>query len=258
MRFRIDFGRIFPGLLLVLTGLVVLLILLIIAAVTFLFSFVGEAGTVLGVALELTLIPAALIVAGIIPILTGVSWWGRDREGWFSGVARVRATEDRMRYSQRAGEVIGVVVSSIIFLFLYENQLRGVRFFTSSFGTTEQFFFYAPLFTGIVLSLARALYGHRNGIRPLDCANALFLAVAAFWLLSVFPFDFPHLGDLFPTSIQFLFGWLTDDIGRFLLTLAGVASLINFFYTAFLYASVRDLLFAPRGGMMDAPLRAQS
>ncbi len=246
MRIRVDFGRIFPGLVLLLAGLVLLVILVLVAALAFLFSFIGGAGTILGAALELTLIPAFLIVAGIVTILTGVSWWGKGGEGWFSRVARARASDDMLRVSQRAGEIIGVVVTLIVFVFLYENQLRGVAFFTQSFGAEEQFFFYAPLFAGVLLSLARATYGHRNGVRPFDSLNALFLAVAAFWLLSVFPFDFTHLGDMFPTSIQFLFGWLNNDIGRVLFAFAGVVSLVNCAYTSILFAYVRNQLYSVR------------
>lgn len=135
----------------------------------------------------------------------------------------------------------------LVLLFLYENQLRGVAFFTASFGAAEQFFFYGPLITGMVLSLARALNGRRNGIRPFDSLNALFLAAAAFWLLSVFPFDFRHFADMFPTSVKFLFEWLTNDIGRFLFFIAGFFAVINFAYTAFLYFVVRGQLLRLRG-----------
>ena len=242
MKFRIDFGRVFPGLILLFSGLLLLVVLILIVVVAFLFSFLAGSGTVLGIALELMLVPVVLIAAGIITILTGVSWWGKGGEDWFSGIAKARAMKDRMRLSERVGEVIGVVISIIIFLFLYENQLRGVAFFASKFGGNAQFFFYAPLFTGMALSLTKAVYGRRNGIRPLDSLNSLFLAVAAFWLLSVFPFDFTHLGDMFPTSIQFLFQWLTNNIGRALIILAGVASLTNCVYTALLYFSVRGQL----------------
>jgi hypothetical protein len=247
LKFRIDFGRVFPGLLLLLSGLVLLVILVLIAAVAFLFSFVSGAEVVLEAALDLMLLPAFLIAAGIIAILTGVSWWGKGGVGWFSGIARARALEDRMKISARVGEVVGVVISVIIFLFLYENQLRGVPFFTSGFGDLAQLLFYGPLFTGMALSLARAAYGRRNDLRPLDAANELFLAVAAFWLLSIFPFDFGHFGDMFPGSIQFIFGLLTNEVGKFLFVIAGVGALINSVYTLSLYTGVRGQLLDLQG-----------
>lgn len=242
MKFRIDFGRVFPGLILVISGLILLAILLIVAVIAFFFSFLGGSGGLLAGALELTLVPVLLVAAGVVTILSGVSWWGKGGEGWLSGIARRRALDDRMGIPARVGEVVGVVITTIIFFFLYENQLRGAAFFTSSFGRSAQFFFYAPLFTGMVLSLARAAHGRRNAIRPLDALNELFLAFAAYWLLTNWPFDFRQFGGLFPTQIQVLFGWLTNDIGRFLFILAVVGATISFLYTAVLYVSVRGEL----------------
>ena len=152
---------------------------------------------------------------------------------------------DRMRAGERVGEVFGAVIALVVFLFLYGNQVRGVAFFAPSFGTLAEFYFYGPLFTGVVLSLTRAMYGRRNAVRPFDCLNMLFLAVAAFWLLSDFPFDFSSFGTLFPSSIQSAFGWLNNDIGRVPFALAGVFSLINMVYTAILYSAVRGHLRSP-------------
>lgn len=243
LRLRIDFGRVVPGVLILISGLLVLVVLALVAVVAFLFSFTAGAGAVLGAVPTLMLVPAALVASGLLIILSGVSWWGRGGGGWFSGTAEARASEDRIRVSGRIGEVFGIAVSLIIFFFLYENQLRGVAFFTPSFGGLESILFYAPLFTGMALSLARALYGRRNGLRPFDAVNALFLAFAAFWLLSVFPFDFAHFADMFPASIQFIFAWLPNWVGRVLFALAGVGSLVNFAYTAVLYTSVRNRIW---------------
>ena len=239
MKVKIDFGRVLPGLLLVVAGLVLIVIFLIVAVVGYLFSFVSGFGGAATTAVELMLLPALLIAVGVITVLTGVSWWEREGDSWFSGWAGRRAMKDRLRISERTGELFGVVISIVVFLFLYENQLRGAAFFTSSFDSTAQFFFYGPLFTGMALSFARAIHGRRNAIRPFDCLNMLFLAVAAFWLLSSFPFDFSRFGELFPSGVQFVFGWLSNDIGRALFILAGVASLINVGYTAVLYTAVR-------------------
>ncbi|MDG7007736.1 MAG: hypothetical protein JRN06_05790 [Nitrososphaerota archaeon] len=242
MKVKIDFGRILPGLLLVALGLVLIAIFLIVAIVTFLFSFIPGLGGAAMAALELMLLPALLIAVGVVMVLTGISWWGKAGDSWFSGWAGRRAMKDRLRVSERTGELFGVVIAVIVFLFIYENQLRGAAFFAPSFGSLAQFFFYAPLFTGMILSFGRAVYGRRNAIRPFDSLNMLFLAVSAFWLLSVFPFDFSRFGEMFPSAIQFVFGWLNNAIGRVLFALAGVASLVNMVYTAVLYSAVRGQL----------------
>jgi hypothetical protein len=242
MKVRVDLGRVVPGLIFFLAGLLILFLLAIIAAVAFLFSFNPTAEWVLQGVLELTLIPALFIAAGVVTILTGVRWWGKGGTGWLSGVAEARARVDQMTIGQRAGELVGVGISLIIVLFLYANQLRGAAFFKPDFGATAQFYFYAPPIAGMALSFARAVYGRRNPIRPLDCVLAAFTAVAAFWLLSAFPFDFSLFGEMFPPSIQFLFWWVGDWAGRTVLFLVGVASGLNFIYTAVLYAAVRSRL----------------
>lgn len=240
MRVRLDFGRIVPGVVLVLLALAMLAVLVLIAAISFLFSFVPFWAGVLQFTLQLTLVPAVLIVVGVVIALTGASWWGKGGEGWLSGIAKARAGEDRLRISARVGEVIGVFISLIIIAFLYENQVRGVEFFAPNFGGTEQLFFYGPLVSGIVLSLARAVYGRRNGIRPFDSLNMAFLAIAAFALLAEFPFDFTHLGDMFPSQLQILFGWVSNDVGRILFFIAGLVAAASFVYTFTLYAAVRQ------------------
>ena len=180
MRYRIDFGRIFPGLVLFLVGLALLCLLALGVVILYFFSFLAGAAGATAFILELMIVPALMIAVGVITIITGVSWWGKGGVGWMAGIAKARARADRLRLSARVGEVIGVLITAVIFLFVYENQLRGVAFFTSGFGLTAQFLFYAPLFTGMALSLARAFYGRRNGVRPFDSLNSLFLAIAAF------------------------------------------------------------------------------
>jgi hypothetical protein len=240
LRVRVDFGLLLPGIILFIVGGVLLLLLFLIAIVAFLFSFIPFWSGALGAIFWLMLVPVLLMIAGGVTALSGVSWWGRGGEGWFSGIAKARARMDRLRLSARVGELIGVVISLIVFYFLYENQLRGAAFFAPTFGPTAEFLFYGPILTGMLLSLARAFYGRRNSIRPFDSLNALFLAFSAFWLLSAFPFDFTQLSSMFPTQIQFLFTWLNNDIGRVLFTIAGIASMANFVYTFLLYVNVRN------------------
>jgi hypothetical protein len=246
LRIRIDFGRVLVGILLVVLALALLVVLGVVALVAYLFSFIPLWAGVLHVAVELTLFPAVLLAVGVAAVLAGVSWWGPRGRGWASGVGAARARQDKIKVSGRVGEVIGFLIAAVVLLFLYQNQLRGIAFYAPTFGAVAKFFFYGPLVTGMALSLARAGYGRRNPIRPFDALNSLFLAVSAFWLLSAFPFDFTHFADMFPTAIQFIFGWLNNEIGRVLLFLAGFAAVINFAYTAILYSVVRGHLL--RGG----------
>jgi hypothetical protein len=254
MRVRIDFGRVLPGILLLLSGLLIFAVLLVVAVITYLFSFNSTAEQVLHYSVGLMLLPVFLIAAGVAAMLTGVNWWGKGGNGWLSGIGDARARMDRLRLSNRIGEVFGAFIAFIIFLFLYENQLRGSAFFAPSFDVNAAFFFYGPLVAGTIISLTRAAYGRRNAVRPFDSLNALFLAVSAFWLLSYFPLDFTQLGGMFPSEIQFIFSWLTNEIGRLLLLVAGIAALANFAYTASLYVVVKgQMARAQDGGILSHP-----
>jgi hypothetical protein len=58
-------------------------------------------------------------------------------------------------------------------------------------------------------------------------------------LFIVFPFNFAHLGDLLPSSLQFLLSWIPNYLGRIILLLVGLGGLFNSVYTPVIYFSVR-------------------
>jgi len=147
-----------------------------------------------------------------------------------------------MTIGERAGETFGLFISLLILVFFVENQVRGTGFFTSAFKLPEQVLFYGPWFFGTLVSLARAVYGRRNAIRPLEILQASFWMVAAFWLLSVFPFNFAHFTTLLPNAVQPAFFWATDTVGAIILVLMGIGNLANMVYTSVLYATVRAQL----------------
>ena len=82
----------------------------------------------------------------------------------------------------------------------HREPAEGNRFFLSRFGPLEELAFYGTWLVGAFVSIARAAYGRKNAVRPLVILQSGVLVVSAFWLLSVFPFDFSHLPDLLPQS----------------------------------------------------------
>jgi hypothetical protein len=247
MAFKIDFGRVFPGLLIILVGLCLLALWFVLAVLSFFVYFIPGGHWFFYVALDVGI--ASLLVMGIgaLVALTGVSGWSwRSSEPRSSGTGWVqrRVDKDRLRVSERFGELFGIVISLLFLLFFYENQVRNTGFFTSSFGPTEQALFYGSWVFGALVMLARAAYGRRNAMRPLEATQDLLLAFTAFFLLEVFPFSFSHLPDLLPNSIQFMFVWVNNDIGALALTLMGVGSLAAMMYNSVLYVSVRSELRA--------------
>jgi hypothetical protein len=141
--------------------------------------------------------------------------------------------------AQRLSEPIAVVVMLLLFAFFVYHQTADTGFFTDKFGPAEMFFLYGPMLLSAAAPLVRMVTGRRNPARPLEVVTNAFLAIGAFWLLMVFPFDFTHLADALPGQIQFLLSWVTDDIGRIVLILQIVAGAIIAIATTWKYASVR-------------------
>ncbi|MBL8154869.1 MAG: hypothetical protein JNM70_11855 [Anaerolineae bacterium] len=127
--------------------------------------------------------------------------------------------QDRLSLALRGIEVFFALCLLLLFGFFIYHQTQPTGFFTEKFGTLEMFWLYAPLLFGLSAPLIRAWTGHRNPARPFEAATSLFLAVAALWLLSVFPFNFAHLADALPEGLRFLLAWITDGVGQFFLLL---------------------------------------
>jgi hypothetical protein len=137
------------------------------------------------------------------------------------------------------GEIFGIIVVALMVFFFLENQRRMTGFFTSDFGQTESVLFYGSALFGVVTGCARALIGRRNMVRPLEVIGALLWAMASYWLLRTFPFDFAHLPDLLPEAVRFLLWWLTNDVARLLLLIGIIAGVLQAVYTTWLFLAVR-------------------
>ena len=152
------------------------------------------------------------------------------------------AKKDRMRLSERGGEIIAMMIIGLIALFFYTHQTQATGFFTSSFGLAEASLFYGSLLAGIVGPLVRLTTGRRNTARPSEMLASLFWIASSVWLLTVFPFNFAHFGDVLPSMLKFLVNWITNDIGRLVLVLGVIGGLVSVALNAVLYGSVRSLL----------------
>jgi hypothetical protein len=140
---------------------------------------------------------------------------------------------------QRWGELVLIAVMLLLLGFFAYHQWARTGFFTARFGPREMLCLYGPILLSFAAPIVRLLAGRRNPARPLDAATSLFLATADVWLLTVFPFDFSHLTDILPGVLRYIFSWMTDDIGRAILILQIVVSLISALVTMIQYLSVR-------------------
>jgi hypothetical protein len=239
MTIRIDFGRIFPGLVLLIVGAGLFVLWLILVFVSFFAFFVPGLGGIFYIALDILLSSFVLLGVGALVILAGTSgWWHQSNIKW--GSLGPVPDKDRLMPGQRSGEVFGVIVSFLVLLFFIENQVKATGFFTSGFGPAEEALFYGTWLVGVAVSLARAAVGRRNPVRPFDALYGALLVVTALIFLRVFPFDFSHFPDLLPSVVRPAFFWLTNPVARIVLVLGAIGGFASMLYNAVVYAVSRS------------------
>ena len=161
---------------------------------------------------------------------------------WFDGHAGKEAARDRLRPSERVGQLAGMVIALLVAVYFTVLYSSSSGFFTSKFTTADAVLFFGIAFLGVIPGLVRAVIGHKNVIRPLDVVLSISMLVAAAWFLSTFPFDFSHLADALPSSLQFLISWISDGLAKMLMAVAIIASIFIILYTTLLYLAVRRKL----------------
>ncbi|UCF58993.1 MAG: hypothetical protein JSV15_00780 [Candidatus Bathyarchaeota archaeon] len=166
-------------------------------------------------------------------------------KNWFTRHAEAEAKKDTLSYSERVGNIVGVVVGFLIVLYFVAHQTGATGFFTSKFGTLEMLLFYGSIMYGIVSSALKGLFGRKNLVRLFDVFGAILDLVAIAWLFVVFPFDFTYLADVLPSFLRFLLQWISNDIARVLMVLGIIAVLIMAIYNAMFYVLVRRELSKP-------------
>jgi hypothetical protein len=135
-----------------------------------------------------------------------------------------------------ADPLFTIFAMSLLLAFFGYHQRTATGFFTEQFGPFAMLCLYGPIVLTPAAALVRAASGRRNPARPVEALTDLFMALAAIWLLIVFPFDFTHLADVLPAGLQFTLVWVTNDIGKIVLvlqiiigTLVALFTLLKFF-----------------------------
>jgi len=169
----------------------------------------------------------------------------RATKNWFARRAEAEAKKDIIPYSERVGNIVGVVVGLLIVFFFVAHQTGSTGFFTSKFNTLEMLLFYGSLMFGIVSTALRGLFGRKNLARLVDVFGSILVAVAITWLFVVFPFDFAYFADVLPSFLRFLLQWISNDIARVLMVLGIIVTLVVAIYTAIFYVLVRRELSKP-------------
>ncbi|MCW4031269.1 MAG: hypothetical protein NWE80_02795 [Candidatus Bathyarchaeota archaeon] len=166
-------------------------------------------------------------------------------KNWFARRAEAEAKKDTLSYSERVGNIVGVVIGLLFVLYFVAHQTGSTGFFTSEFGILEALLFYGSIIFGIVTTAFRGLFGRKNLARLFEVFGAIFSAVAITWLFVVFPFDFGHLADLLPDFLRFLVQWISNDITKVLMILGIIVTLVMAIYNTIFYVLVRRELSKP-------------
>ena len=169
----------------------------------------------------------------------------KTTKNWFARRAEAEAKKDIISFSERVGNIVGIVIGLLFVLYFVAHQTGSTGFFTSEFGTLEALLFYGSIIFGIVTTAFRGLFGRKNLARLFDIFEAVFAAVAIIWLFVVFPFDFGHLADLLPDFLRFLLLWISNDVAKVLIVLVIIVTLIMAIYNAIFYVLVRRELSKP-------------
>ena len=138
--------------------------------------------------------------------------------------------------AQRFGEMIALVLTALVIAFFWHHWTTGTGFFTTAFGSSEQVWFFSPMFFSLAAPAARIIFGRRNAGRPFEIVTDVLMVIGAIWLLRVFPFDFSHLGDALPAGLAFLLNWVPDWLGRVGLVLQLVGGAIAAIVTMWQFA----------------------
>ena len=166
-------------------------------------------------------------------------------KNWFDRRAEAEAKKDIIPYSERVGNIVGVVIGVLFMLYFVAHQTGSTGFFTSKFDTLEMLVFYGSMILGIVSTALKVLFGRKNLTRLFDIFYGVFVIINITWFFMVFPFDFAHLADLLPSFLRFLVQWISNDIARVLMVIGIIVAPIMVIYTAILYMLVRRELSKP-------------
>lgn len=125
----------------------------------------------------------------------------------------------------RIGEIVGIFFILLFASFFIYHQTRNTGFMTADFGLTATILFYGSFALSIVTNGARAVIGRRDRARPFELASNVFTAIAAFWFLSAFPFNFAHLADPLPSFLRFIISWINNSIGWWIILISAIVSI---------------------------------
>jgi hypothetical protein len=127
----------------------------------------------------------------------------------------------------RVSEVVATTFfTALVFSFYIAHYVMSTGFFTSSFTPVLAAIFYTSVLWTIVNVSFKAVTPRKDIVALAELVGSVLFTVTAGWFFVAFPLNFVHVADVVPGPLQFLFTWLTNDIGRIIVALVFVASII--------------------------------
>lgn len=160
----------------------------------------------------------------------------------FDVLATKEAKNDAVPRSERWGQLIPLAGAALIVAFFAIHQLKPTGFFTAEYGTTAQVLLYGALVAGAIPFVVRLVKGSKNFTRPFEIGSMAVSFVGQLYLLLVFPFNFAYFAAPLPSFLEFLLDWVPADLGKLVLGIGVVGSVVFGVYTFFVYFSVRRRL----------------
>ncbi len=108
------------------------------------------------------------------------------------------AKNDRLKQGERAGQLAGVILSIIVFIFLLVHWADDTGFYSSEFNEMDATVLFGPLLFGMVPSAFRFLVGRKNPSRPLDVVVSVLFVISAIYFLNYFHFNMEFFADPLP------------------------------------------------------------
>lgn len=160
---------------------------------------------------------------------------------WFEKQARKEAKKDTLKRSDRFGQIIGIVGVLICIVFFGLHLSKSTGFFTTAFGAFDTALFFGISIFGIVPQVIRLVKGRKTPARPFDIFNSALILVALIYFLATFPFNFSHLADPLPISLEFLLNWISNGLVSALMVLGIIGMLFALPYQTLLYMAIQKL-----------------
>jgi hypothetical protein len=156
--------------------------------------------------------------------------------------AEIKPGKNTLTPSRRLSSMFSVGLTVLLLIFFAIHQKDNTGFFTSRFGSAEMIALYLPILISMLAPFMRIAMGTLDPARLVEAFSDICLAVGSVWLRHIFPFAFDHIADIFPTNIQVGFGWLNDQLGRFILLLQIIIAFISAFTTIGSYLTERGIV----------------